>query len=64
LAVSAAVFVGGLSVVRRRNYRFAQIACVLAAVNVAHACCVPGALFGLWGLLMLNSDEGREHFRR
>ncbi len=60
--VSATVFTGGLSIVRRRNYRLAKIACVLAAVNVAHGCCVPGAFAGLWGLLMLNSDEGREHF--
>lgn len=62
LLASAAVFLGGLSIVRRRNYRLAQVACVLAAVNLAHGCCVPGALFGLWGLLMLGSDEGHEHF--
>ncbi|MBN9122464.1 MAG: hypothetical protein J0I06_25525 [Planctomycetes bacterium] len=61
-AVSLAVFAGGLSILWGRNYRFAQVACVLAAVNVAHVCCVPGALAGLWGLLMLGSDEGREHF--
>jgi hypothetical protein len=56
------VLCGGLALVRRRGYRFVQVACVLAALNVAHACCVPGALAGLWGLLMLGSDEGREHF--
>lgn len=60
--VSATVFAGGLSIALRRYPRLAQLACVLAAVNVAHACCVPGAAFGLWGLLMLGSDEGREHF--
>jgi hypothetical protein len=62
LAVSAVIFWGGLSIVRRRNYRLAKFACVLAALNIAHGCCIPGALAGLWGLLMLNSDEGREHF--
>jgi hypothetical protein len=61
-AVSATVFAGGVAIVRRRNYRLAKLACVLAPLNVAHACCVPGAFFGLWGLLMLGSDEGREHF--
>ncbi len=61
-AASAVVFAGGLSMARRRNYRLAQVACVLAAVNVAHGCCIPGALAGLWGMLMLSSDEGREHF--
>ena len=64
LAVSVLVFWGGLSMALRRNYRLAQIGCVLAAVNIAHLCCVPGAVAGLWGLLMLNSDEGRDHFRR
>ena len=37
---------------------------VLASLNFVHACCVPGALAGVWGLLMLGSDEGREHFAR
>jgi hypothetical protein len=64
LLVSAVVGAGGAGIVFRRGYRFAQVACVLAAVNVAHCCCVPGALFGLWGLLMLGSEEGREHFLR
>jgi hypothetical protein len=64
LAISAVVFLGGLSIARRRNYRLAQLGCVLASLNVAHLCCVPGAVFGLWGLLMLSSDEGREHFAR
>jgi hypothetical protein len=57
-------FYAGLAITLRRHYRMAQLGCVLAAVNVANGCCVPGALFGAWGLLMLMSDEGREHFRR
>ena len=59
--ISAVVFAGGLSIVRRRNYRLAQIGCALAPLNVG-CCCIPGAAFGLWGLLLLSSDEGREHF--
>jgi hypothetical protein len=61
LPVSAVVFLGGLAIVFRRNYRIAQVACVLATVNI-HGCCVLGAFAGLWGLLMLSSDEGHEHF--
>lgn len=61
-AVSALVFWGGVSIVRRKHYRFAQAACVLACLNVAHLCCVPGAVAGIWGLLMLGSQEAREHF--
>ncbi len=64
LVVSVVVFAGGLSITFRRNYRLAQVACVLASLNFAHLCCVPGAIAGLWGLLMLGSAEGREHFQR
>ncbi|MBP3959066.1 hypothetical protein J8F10_27800 [Gemmata sp. G18] len=64
LVASGVVFLGGLSIVLRRNYRLAQVACVLAALNFAHLCCVPGAIAGLWGLLMLGSAEGREHFQK
>lgn len=60
--VSAVVLAGGLSITFRWNYTLAKVACVLASLNIPHLCCVPGALFGLWGFLMLNSDESREHF--
>lgn len=56
-AVHAVVFWGGLSMLRGRNPRVARAACVLAALNLPHGCCIPGAVFGLWGLLMLASDE-------
>jgi hypothetical protein len=62
--VSAVVFLGGLSIVLRWNRRLAQASCVLAALNIPHLCCVPGSVAGLWGLLMLASDEGRAHFAR
>lgn len=61
--VGGLVFYGGLAIVRRRHYRMAQLGCVLASVNLANGCCVPGAIVGLWGLLLLLSDEGREHFQ-
>jgi hypothetical protein len=60
--IGIVVFLGGLSIVFRWNYRLAKIACVLAILNIPHGCCLPGSLVGLWGILMLNSDEGREHF--
>jgi len=52
----------GVSMLLRKNYRLAQLGCALAGLNLPHLCCVPGAIFGLWGLLMLMSDEGRDHF--
>jgi hypothetical protein len=60
--VSALVLSGGIAIVWRRHYRLAQLGCALAIVNFANGCCIPGAVFGLWGLLMLSSDEGRGHF--
>ncbi len=62
LVVSFGAFLGGLSVVLRWNYRLAQVGCLLAMLNIAHLCCIPGAVAGLWGILMLNSEEGRGHF--
>lgn len=64
LVVSIGVFLGGLSIALRWSYWLAQVGCVLAMVNIAHGCCVPGAAAGLWGLLMLNSEEGRGHFSK
>ena len=60
---SLLALLGGLSIALRWHYRLAQIGCVAAALNVTGFCCVPGAVAGLWGLLMLHSDEGRAHFR-
>ena len=62
--VSAVVFLGGLSMAIRWNYRLAQAGCIAAALNISGLCCVPGAMAGAWGLLMLHSKEGREHFGR
>lgn len=60
--VSAVAFVGGLSVALRWSYRLARLGCVAALLNVPHCCCVPGGIAGVWGLLMLGSEEGRAHF--
>jgi hypothetical protein len=61
---SLIVFLGGLSITLRWNYRLAQLGCVLAMINIANGCCLPGVIAGLWGMLMLNSEEARGHFGR
>jgi hypothetical protein len=59
LPVAAALTAaGGVSLLRRRNPRLAQLGCVASMLNVPGLCCVPGALFGLWGMLVLNGDDG------
>ncbi|WP_439621951.1 hypothetical protein [Gemmata sp.] len=62
--VSGVAFLGGLSIATRWNHRVAQLGCLAASLNVPHLCCVPGAVVGLWALLMLSSDEGRAHFEK
>jgi hypothetical protein len=62
MAAGAVTFAGGVAMIRRKGYRLAQVSCLVAALNLPHLCCVPGAVLGLWGLLLLMSDEGREHF--
>lgn len=61
--LSAVVFAGGLALALRKGRRLAQLSCVLACLNVPNLCCVPGAVFGIWGLLLTIGDEGRDHFR-
>jgi hypothetical protein len=63
-AVSALAFLGGLSMALRWNYRLAQVGCLAALLNLPNLCCVPGGVAGVWGLLMLGSEEGRAHFGR
>jgi hypothetical protein len=58
----AVSFVGGLGIALRRWRRLAQVGCVTAMLNLPNLCCIPGAVFGVWGLLMLMSEEGRGHF--
>jgi hypothetical protein len=60
--VSAVVLLGGLSIALRWNYRLAQLGCVAAAVNIPQLCCIPGAIAGVWGFVLLRSAEGRAHF--
>jgi hypothetical protein len=41
-----------------------MLGCFAAALNVNElGCCFPGALAGIWGILMLVRDEGRRYFR-
>ncbi len=62
-AVAAALaLLGGLSIALRWNYRLAQLGCIAAAFNLVGLCCLPGALVGLWALLLMQSAEGRGHF--
>ena len=56
------VAVGGFLILRGKGYWFALAACVAAILNLNHACCFPGTVAGLWGILVLVRDDGRKHF--
>jgi len=62
--VSLFVAVGGFLILRGKGYWIAMLACVAAIFNFNHACCFPGAVVGVWGILVLVRDEGRKHFGR
>ncbi len=62
--VSLFTAIGGFLILRGRGYWIALLACVAAILNVNHACCFPGTVAGLWGILVLVRDEGRKHFGR
>lgn len=55
---------GGVAMVLGRWYWLAVVGCVAGFLSVNPCCCVPGAVAGLWGGLMLARDEGRRHFAR
>jgi hypothetical protein len=63
-AVSAVVLLGGAAILRGRWFPLAVLGCLAAILNVNHLCCIPGAVAGVWGLLVLARDEVRAHFRR
>lgn len=60
--LSAVTFSGGLAIVLRRGYWLAMLACPAAALNIAGLCCVPGAAFALWAVILLITPEGKDHF--
>ena len=62
--VSLFTAIGGFLILRGRGYWIALLACAAAILNVNHACCFPGTVAGLWGILVLVRDEGRKHFGR
>jgi len=63
MTLGAITAIGGYCMLRGRGYLFAFAGCIAAAVNVNElACCVPGAISGFWGILMLVRDDGRRYF--
>ncbi|MFO0935054.1 MAG: hypothetical protein U0798_00880 [Gemmataceae bacterium] len=62
MGVSALVVLGGLSFAFRKPYWLGWIGCVASIANLNHGCCFPGFVAGVWGMVVLFSNEGRSYF--
>ena len=63
IALGVITAIGGYCMLRGRGYYFAFAGCIAAAFNINElACCVPGAISGFWGILILVRDDGRRYF--
>lgn len=62
--VSAVVLLGGLLILRGQGYYFIFLCCFAAMLNFNHLCCIPGAIVGIWGIVMLARDDMRPYFQR
>lgn len=63
--VSLGVVAGGFCFALKRGYYFCFFACLLSALNSPDiGCCFVGVVVGIWGFMVLISDEGRKYFGR
>jgi hypothetical protein len=63
--VGLGIVVGGFCFALRRAYPYCFVACVLSMLNTPDmGCCFFGAVIGIWGIIVLVSDEGRAYFGR
>jgi hypothetical protein len=62
--VSLFVLLGGILVLRGKLYYLTFVCCLAAMLNFNHLCCIPGAIVGIWGIVMLARDDIRSHFGR
>jgi hypothetical protein len=64
VGVSTLMFLGAVAILTGRFYWLAWLGSIAAILNLNNACCMPGAIVGIWAMLMLARDEGRAHFKR
>lgn len=63
--VSLGVVAGGFCFALRRGYYYCYFACLLSALNSPDiGCCFIGVVLGVWGFMVLISDDGQRYFRR
>ncbi|MBN1590539.1 MAG: hypothetical protein JW888_13575 [Pirellulales bacterium] len=48
---------------RLRSYALAMTAAILAIIPCFYPCCIPGAPFGIWAVIVLADGNVRAAFR-
>ena len=62
IALSAAVLIGSIQMMRGRSSTFSVIAAILAMIPCLGPCCVLGIPFGIWALVVLFDQDARASF--
>jgi hypothetical protein len=60
--LGGAIILGAIQMKGLRNFAFAMTCCIIAMLP-CHYCCLLGIPFGIWGLIILNSEEVKSAFR-
>jgi len=60
--LSAVTIIGSIQMLRQKTWGFALAACLLSMVNVGNCCCVLGLPVGIWGLILLLSQDVKDRF--
>jgi hypothetical protein len=63
LALNLATLLGAILMIARRGYILAVLACILALNPTNCPGCILQVPFGIWGLIALLSESGRQAFR-
>ncbi len=62
LALSAAVLIGSIQMMRGRSWTFSVIAAIVAMIPCLGPCCAIGIPFGIWALVVLFDQDVRASF--
>jgi hypothetical protein len=63
LAIIAMVtIVGAIQMLRRKTWGLALTACILSTIHFGRCCCIPGAVVGIWALILLVNPDVKETF--
>ncbi len=60
--VSALVIIAAIQMLRMRTHGFALAGAILAMIDFGNCCCLLGAPFGIWALVVLLKPEVKEAF--